>query len=151
MLGQKSIPKGGRENRLGLWGWLGGGRYGVDRYLYILQRLSGLAIFFYLLLHIIVTGTRVRGEAVWESLMGRMEGPLFRILEFLLVAVISFHAFNGLRLILAEWFGFAIGKPVRPIYPYVTSLKRQRPFLLGMLILAFIFVIISAVGFLIQP
>jgi succinate dehydrogenase / fumarate reductase cytochrome b subunit len=151
MLREKTISKGGRENRLGLWGWLGGGRYGIDRILYTFQRLSGLLILLYLLLHIIVTGTRVRGEMAWESLMGRMEGPLFRFLEFLLVAVISYHAFNGLRLILVEWFGLGIGKPVRPVYPYVTSIKRQRPLLLGVMFLAFIFIVISALGFLIQP
>jgi len=28
------------DNRLGLWGWLGGGRWGVERYAYILHRLT---------------------------------------------------------------------------------------------------------------
>lgn len=147
----KPIPKGGRENRIGIWGWLGGGRFGIDRFLYTIQRLSGLVILFYFILHIIVTGTRIGGEEAWESIMGKMEGPAFRLLEFLLVAVISYHAFNGLRLILIEWFGLAIGKPTRPVYPYVTSIRRQRPLVIGMMLLAFIFIIISAFGFLIHP
>ena len=32
----------GRTNRLGIWGWLGGGRWGWERYLYTLHRVTGL-------------------------------------------------------------------------------------------------------------
>ena len=33
------------DNRLGLWGWLGGGRWGVERYAYILHRSPAWAFF----------------------------------------------------------------------------------------------------------
>ena len=55
------------KNNLGLWGWLGGGRYGADRYAYALHRLTGLGILAYFLMHIFVTGTRVDGPEAWES------------------------------------------------------------------------------------
>ncbi len=35
------------DNRLGILGWLGKGKWGLERYLYILHRLTGLAILFY--------------------------------------------------------------------------------------------------------
>jgi len=50
-----------RDNRLGLWGWLGGGRWGVERYAYILHRLTGLGILCYFLMHVVVTSLRAKG------------------------------------------------------------------------------------------
>jgi len=35
--------------------------------------------------------------------------------------------------------GFAVGKPIEPIYPYKTSLNVQRPLLIAMMILAAVF------------
>jgi len=32
--------------------------------------------------------------------------------------------------------GFAVGKPIEPIYPYRTSLNVQRPLLVSMMVLA---------------
>ena len=34
----------GHPNRLGVWGWLGGGRWGLERYLYTLHRVTGLGL-----------------------------------------------------------------------------------------------------------
>ena len=59
------------DNRLGLWGWLGGGRWGVERYAYILHRLTGLGILFYFLMHVVVTSLRARGIYLW------VEGGVF--------------------------------------------------------------------------
>jgi len=42
---------------------------------------------------------------------------------------------NGIRLVLVE-LGFAVGKPIEPIYPYRTSLNVQRPLLVSMMVLA---------------
>ena len=53
-----------RPNRLGPWGWLGKGKWGLDRYLYALHRLTGLAILFYFLLHILFTSSRAFGQRV---------------------------------------------------------------------------------------
>ena len=52
----------GHPNRLGLWGWLGGGRWGLERYLYTLHRLTGLGLLVYFLLHIVVTSSRALGR-----------------------------------------------------------------------------------------
>jgi len=53
------------NNRLGLWGWLGGGRWGVERYAYILHRLTGLGILCYFLMHVVVTSLRAKGIYLW--------------------------------------------------------------------------------------
>lgn len=122
-------------NRLGIWGWLGGGRWGFERYLYTLHRLTGLGLLAYFLLHIFVTSARVFGRVRWDASMALVTGPLFKIGEYLVFAAFAFHAVNGVRLGLIE-LGFAVGRPIEPVYPYATSVGRQRPLALAILVLA---------------
>lgn len=122
-------------NRLGIWGWLGGGRWGFERYLYTLHRLTGLGLLAYFLLHIFVTSARVFGPKSWAASMALVSGPFFRIGEYLVFAAFAFHAVNGIRLGLIE-LGFAVGRPIEPVYPYATSVGRQRPLALAMLVIA---------------
>jgi len=79
--------------------------------------------------------------------MSTVTGPLFRFGEFLVFAAFAFHALNGIRLVLVE-LGFAIGKPIEPVYPYRTSVNEQRPLAIGVMILAAILAIAGGVGFL---
>ncbi len=125
----------GHPNRLGLWGWLGGGRWGAERYLYALHRITGLGILTYFLLHIVVTSSRAFGEASWQSAMGRVTGPVFTVGEYLVFAAFAFHAINGIRLVFVE-LGFGIGKPFEPVYPYRTSVDVQRPLAVVVLLVA---------------
>jgi len=62
-------------------------------------------------------------------------------------AAFVYHACNGVRLVLVE-LGFAVGKPIEPIYPYKTSLNVQRPLLIAMMILAAIFLLAGGYDFL---
>ena len=73
---------------------------------WLLQRLSGLFLTFYLIVHLIVIGTAVRGEDAFDDLLAAFDKAPFLILDAGLVGVVAFHAVNGLRLIL---FDFAIG------------------------------------------
>ena len=134
------------DNRLGLWGWLGGGRWGVERYAYILHRLSGLGILLYFLMHVVVTSLRARGTYLWVE-GGVFHQPMFKFGEFLVFAAFAYHGLNGIRLVLVE-LGFAVGKPIEPIYPYKTSLGVQRPLLIAMMILAVIFLAAGGYDFL---
>jgi succinate dehydrogenase / fumarate reductase cytochrome b subunit len=137
----------GRPNRLGIVGWLAGGRWGFERYMYTLHRLTGLGLLAYFLLHIFVTSSRAFGENAWTSAMAQVTGPAFRVGEFLVFAAFAFHALNGIRLVLVE-LGFAIGKPIEPVYPYRTSVNEQRPLAIGVMILAAILTIAGGIGFL---
>jgi succinate dehydrogenase / fumarate reductase cytochrome b subunit len=119
------IPKS-YPNRLGLKGWAYAGRYTLERYLYLGHRLSGLGLIAYMVLHIVETANRMRGEEAWEGLMALFASPPFRVIEYLLFAAAVFHAMNGVRLLVTE-LGFFLGKPREPVYPYSTSLKRHRP------------------------
>jgi succinate dehydrogenase / fumarate reductase cytochrome b subunit len=136
----------GHPNRLGLWGWLGGGRWGFERYMYALHRVTGVGLLAYFLLHIVVTSSRALGQASWEAAMGRVTGPVFVIGEFLVFAAFAFHAFNGLRLVLIE-LGFAVGKPFEPVYPYRTSVDVQRPLSILAMLLAAVLVVLGGLDF----
>lgn len=123
------------NNRLGLRGWVYAGRYSFERYLYIGHRLSGLGLIAYMVLHIIETANRMRGEEAWAELMALFALPMFKVIEYLLFAAAVFHAMNGTRLLLIE-LGFFLGKPKDPIYPYSTSVTRHRPLTYVIMLLA---------------
>ncbi len=134
------------SNKLGLWGWLGGGRYGLERYAYALHRVTGLGILLYFILHIFVTGSRLGGQESWTKWMGSFETGLFEIGEFLVFAAFAYHALNGIRLGLTE-LGFLMGKPTRPIFPYRSAVMRQRPVLIVVMVLAAILIVAGGLDF----
>lgn len=115
-----------RQNNLGIGGWIWAGNYKLERYLYILHRVTGLGILLFLLIHLTMTTFfRIQGQDVWEATMGILHNPWFKFGEYLVVVALIYHALNGLRLILQE-LGFLMGKPAPPIYPYRDSLRKKR-------------------------
>jgi succinate dehydrogenase / fumarate reductase cytochrome b subunit len=136
-----------RKNNLGIAGWLYGGRYGADRYVYALHRFTGLGMLFYFLMHIFVTGSRAGGPEKWESWMNFFDrSPVFAIGEFFVFIAFIFHAVNGIRLILVE-LGLMVGKPGLPAYPYGYSTLRQRPAMIGVLCIVAALAVIAGVDF----
>jgi succinate dehydrogenase / fumarate reductase cytochrome b subunit len=76
-----------------MWGW-------------VLHRITGVAIFFFLLVHILDTAlVRVSPEA-YNAVIGTYKTPIMGLGEAALVAAIGFHALNGLRIILIDFWGF---------------------------------------------
>jgi succinate dehydrogenase / fumarate reductase cytochrome b subunit len=134
------------DNRLGVRGWAAGGRWGIERYAYILHRITGLGILLYFLMHIVVTSLRATGIYLWVE-GGFFHQPVFKFGEFLVLAAFGYHACNGIRLVLVE-LGFAVGKPIEPVYPYKTSLSVQRPLLICAMLLALVFIAAGGYSFL---
>ena len=134
------------KNNLGLMGWLGGGRYGAERYAYALHRLTGLGILAYFLMHIFVTGSRVGGPERWDGAMAFFDSPVFKIGEFMVFLAFAYHALNGIRLIFVE-LGFMVGKPGLPSYPYNYSTLRQRPLFVAVMVIALVLMIIGGADF----
>lgn len=134
------------RNKLGILGWLSGGRYGIERYAFALHRLAGLGLLLYFLMHIVVTSSRIFGEHAWRAVMGYLQKPLFHIGEYLVFVAFAYHGLNGLRLLLTE-LGIALGRPQRPVYPYVTSVTRQRPLLVALMVVAAALIIFGGYDF----
>jgi succinate dehydrogenase / fumarate reductase cytochrome b subunit len=78
-------------NFIGSWAW-------------VLHRLAGLALIFYLCLHIWVINSLTHGEAVFNQVMLFLNGVPFKLLETGLWGVILFHAFNGVRIVIVDFF-----------------------------------------------
>lgn len=133
-------------NRLGLKGWVYAGRYTFERYLYLGHRLSGIGLLAYMVLHILETANRMRGEEAWAALMALFASAPFKVIEYLLFAAAVFHAVNGVRLLLTE-LGFFLGKPKEPVYPYSTSVMRHRPLTYIMMALAGLIMLLGGSSF----
>jgi succinate dehydrogenase / fumarate reductase cytochrome b subunit len=139
-----------RENNLGLAGWVWAGNYKVERYLYVLHRVTGLGLILFGLFHLTATTVfRMQGEAVWNATMAFLDNPLLKIGEFLVVIAFAYHALNGLRLILQE-LGFTLGRPEPPIYPFSDAIRRKRGltliFMACVMLLVAAFFVNSAMG-----
>ncbi|MCB1274160.1 MAG: succinate dehydrogenase, cytochrome b556 subunit [Leucobacter sp.] len=75
----------------GMWAW-------------VLHRITGVAIFFFLLVHVLDTAlVRVSPEA-YNAVMSTYKTPIMGLGEAALVAAIVFHAYNGLRVILIDYW-----------------------------------------------
>ena len=123
-----------RQNYLGIGGWFWAGNYKLERYLYILHRITGVGILLFLSLHLIMTTVfRIQGQGIWEATMLILHNPWFKIGEYLVAVAFVYHALNGLRLIIQE-LGFGLGRPTPPIYPYKDSLRKKRPWTIALVV-----------------
>ncbi len=79
----------------GMWMWL-------------IHRSTGVAIFFFLLIHVLDTAlVRVSPEA-YNEVIGTYKTPIYGLVEAGLVAAIILHAFNGIRIILVDHSTWAL-------------------------------------------
>lgn len=81
------------------------------------QRVSGVGMLAYLMAHMFVIGTVTNGAAAFGSIMSMFSNPFADMGDFLLVVGITFHAINGIRVLLLELTPLA-GRPIRPDYPF---------------------------------
>ena len=71
---------------------------------WVLHRITGVGIYFFLLVHIMDTAlVRVSPEA-YNSVMAAYKTPIVGVAEIGLVAAILFHGFNGIRVILIDFW-----------------------------------------------
>ncbi|MCS6966454.1 MAG: succinate dehydrogenase, cytochrome b556 subunit [Candidatus Kapabacteria bacterium] len=70
---------------------------------WVLHRITGLALLGYLFVHIWALRTLVKGSAAFEAEMQLFTTPFFKVAEWLLFAVVLFHALNGIRIALVDF------------------------------------------------
>jgi len=71
---------------------------------FALRRFTGVALVLYLLLHIWVIGSSISGPEVFDERLNFLQSDLFKVLEIALLAAVIYHAFDGVRLLLVNWF-----------------------------------------------
>jgi len=69
------------------------------------QRITGLALVAYLLMHLLSLSSVLAGSDKFVAMMEAYNKPLYHIVEWLLLVAVVFHLLNGLRIIVADWFG----------------------------------------------
>ncbi|HEX3283865.1 MAG TPA: succinate dehydrogenase, cytochrome b556 subunit [Mycobacterium sp.] len=75
----------------GMWSW-------------VLHRITGAAIFFFLFVHVLDTAlVRVSPEA-YNEVVSTYKTPIVGLMEVGLVAAVLYHALNGIRVILIDFW-----------------------------------------------
>ena len=132
------------DNHLELLGWAVGGKWGIERYLYTLHRITGVGILLFFIIHIFASSGRVFGPESGKITMIVLQNPILKIGEAFVFIGFAFHALNGIRLILIE-LGFMVGKPEQPVYPYQSSLDVQRSLRTVVMIIAAILIVVGGI------
>ena len=79
-------------------------RGGEAMWTWVLQRITGVAVFFFLLVHVLDTAlVRVSPEA-YDAIIATYKTPIVNLLEVGLVGAVLYHALNGLRVILVDFW-----------------------------------------------
>ena len=77
----------------GMWSW-------------VLHRITGAAIFFFLFVHVVDTAlVRVSPQA-YNQVIETYKTPIIGLMEAGLVAAVLYHALNGIRLILIDFWRY---------------------------------------------
>ncbi|MCS7187239.1 MAG: succinate dehydrogenase, cytochrome b556 subunit [Armatimonadota bacterium] len=73
-----------------MWAWL-------------LHRVTGVGIFFFLLVHVVDTALISLGRDLFNSMVKLYHHPVFRVGEVLLFGAVLFHGINGLRITILDF------------------------------------------------
>ncbi len=80
-----------RGDTTGMWSW-------------VAHRITGVLIFFFLFVHVIDTAlVRVSPEA-YNDAISVYKNPVVGLMEVGLVAAVLYHAFNGIRVLLVDFW-----------------------------------------------
>ncbi len=71
---------------------------------YYLHRFTGVGVLLFLLLHILDTVLIGWGPEIYNKVMALYSHPFFRVGEVGLFAAVLFHAINGIRIILVDFW-----------------------------------------------
>lgn len=79
------------RGREGMWSW-------------VAHRITGVAVYLFLLVHVLDTAL-VRVDAnVYDAVIASYKTPIVNLLEVGLVAAVLYHALNGIRVILVDFW-----------------------------------------------
>ena len=76
----------------GMWSW-------------VLHRITGATIFFFLFIHVLDTALVRISPQAYDEVISTYKTPIVGLMEFGLVAAVLYHALNGIRVILIDFWG----------------------------------------------
>jgi succinate dehydrogenase / fumarate reductase cytochrome b subunit len=74
------------------------------QYSWIAHRVTGVAIILFLFAHVIDTAVVGWGPNAYNRVVSVYENPVVRLLEYGLVAAVLYHAINGTKILLIDFF-----------------------------------------------
>lgn len=75
----------------GMWSW-------------VAHRITGVAVFFFLLVHVLDTALVRVSPSAYDLVIATYKTPIVNLLEVGLVGAVLYHALNGLRIILVDFW-----------------------------------------------
>ncbi|MEX2582206.1 MAG: succinate dehydrogenase, cytochrome b556 subunit [Gemmatimonadota bacterium] len=79
------------RGREGMWTWM-------------LHRATGLGVLLFLIIHVVETAAIIYSPEFYDEALGLYKHPLFRFAELLIFFSVLFHAVNGLRIIVQDFW-----------------------------------------------
>ncbi len=102
---------------------------------FVLHRVTGFLVFFFLLLHIVdVSMINVRGGQTYDAIHQLYGNILLRVFEVGLLFGLVFHSLNGLRIVMIDFFPGAV-KNQRMMFSVVVGLTAVLTVVGGVVIL----------------
>lgn len=79
-------------------------RGGEGHWSYILHRVTGVGVLLFLLVHILDTALIGWGPEIYNKAIALYRHPFFRLNEVVLFAAVLYHALNGVRIIIVDFW-----------------------------------------------
>ena len=79
-------------------------RGGIGQWSWALHRVTGVGVLIFLCLHILDTALIMLGPEHYNQIIALYRHPVFRVGEVGLFASVLFHALNGLRILLIDFW-----------------------------------------------
>ncbi len=77
---------------------------GIGQWSWALHRLSGVGVLLFLFTHILDTSLIMLGPERYNHLMQIFRMPLFGVMEIGLFAAVLYHALNGIRIVIIDFW-----------------------------------------------
>lgn len=71
---------------------------------WVLHRITGATIFFFLFVHVLDAAMLRVSPQTYNAVLETYKAPIVGLMEFGLVAAVLFHALNGIRVILIDFW-----------------------------------------------
>ena len=77
---------------------------GIGQWAWILHRVTGIGVLLFLLTHILDTALIMLGPTWYNKVIAIYRLPLFGVMEIGLFAAVLYHALNGVRVVLVDFW-----------------------------------------------